>query len=387
MDWIVANDVSRESWSRLLEYANLDFALNEISRRHGAPTKKKHTENYKKQAQQIRACLLQSQEYFSAAKHSSLITSPNHAYYGMVSLASSVMLVLGDGSKSLDFVRQDSANKNHGLRFSTGVTKATAGSGLSILQNSYAEVLSAGHFRLWYETLPRTSAAYGLEQRLGKGSHVSRLAQLGSSKCFGFNDINGTKFSALRLMQFLPDLHGELGRYGARPTSSRFAHEAVVDRDGQRTDTWLIHGAGSRDALDKILASFKAPARNMDAFTANIADGADGGVVKYICRKEDNPINFSFPSARMALSFERICYADEIDTLEFVDLYVASFILSMLSRYFPDLWVSCLESNCLAAKLIERFSELLVNKAPMMALSLMSGQDCFVSSNRQPWAK
>jgi hypothetical protein len=188
-------------------------------------------------------------------------------------------------------------------------------------------------------------------------------------------------------MQFLPDLHGELGRYGSKPTSSRFAHEVVVDVKGERTDTWLIHGAGSPQELDEILASFKAPARNIDALTANIEDGANGGVVKYVCRKDDHPISFSFPSARVALSFERICYAEEIETLEFVDLYKASFVLSMLSRYFPDLWVSCLESNCLAAKLIERFSELLVNKAPVLALSLISGQDCFVSSNRQPWAK
>lgn len=387
MEWIVANDVSRESWSRLLEFANLDFSLNEISRRHGTARNTNQADNYKKQAQQIRACLLQSQEYFTAAKNSSLITSPNHAYYGMVSLASSIMLLLGDGRKSLDYLRQNPANKNHGLRFSTGATRSSAGNGLSILEESHAEILSNGHFRLWYETLPSSSAVYGLEQKHGKGSQISRLSQLGESQPLKFDKLNGSKFSALRLMKFLPDLYGELGRYKAKPDSSRFTHESVTDVNGQRTDTWLIHGAGSSDALTNILESFKVPARNLESLTVNIAEEADGGVVSYIFREQDFPINFSFPSSRVALSFERICYADEIDVIEFVDIYIASFTLSMLSRYFPDLWVSCLESNCLASKLIERFSELLVNKAPMLALSIMSGKDCFVSSNRQPWAK
>ncbi len=387
MEWIISNDVAKESWSRLLEFANIDFALNTISRRHGVPGSKKQEANYQKQAEQIRACLLQSREYFTAAKQSSLITSPNHAYYGMVSLASTIMLILGDGTKSLDFVRQSTSNKNHGLRFSSGVTKSSAGTGLSILQDSYVEVLPAGHFRLWYETLPTTYAAYGLERRYGDNSNVSGLAQLGASHCLGFKQINGRKYSTLKLMQFLPDLHGELGRYGVRPGSSRFAHELTVNEKGLRTHMWYIHGAGSPSALEGILAAFKVTARNISALSSNIEDGSDGGIVKYVEKKEDSPIQLSFPSARVSLSFDRICYAEEIKTLEFVDLYKAAFVLSMLSRYFPDLWVSCLESNCLAAKLIERFSELLVNKAPMLALSLMSGEDCFVSSNRQPWAK
>lgn len=387
MDWVVSDDVPRESWSRLLEYANSDFAFEAISKRHGVPGGNSVADNYRKQAQQIRACLLQSQEYFSAAKHSSLITSPNHAYYGMVSLASSIMLMLGDGKKALDFLRQDAKNKNHGLRFTSGVTKSTAGKGLRILEQSFAEVLSNGHFRLWYETLPLFTASHGLETRHLQGSHMSRFIQLGSSECKSFSALNGNKYSVLRLMQYLPDLHSELGRYGARLPSSRFAHEVVVDSNLNRADTWLIHGAGSPAALDDILGSFSVPARNAAALVDHIQDHADGGVVQYKWEKADEPITFHFPSSRLAMSFDRICYADDLETTEFVDFYIASFILSMLSRYYPDLWVSCLESNCLAAKLIERYSSLVKKKVPMLALSLISGRDCFISSNRPPWAK
>src|SRR5664279_4155213 len=121
MEWVTTSDVRRESWRRLLEYSNEDVAKEAIEKWHGNADRRTRA-NYKKQASQIRATILQAYEYFQAAEGSSLYTSPNHLFYGALSLASAVMLTRGNGAFSLDALRANSKNKNHGLEFSTGAT-------------------------------------------------------------------------------------------------------------------------------------------------------------------------------------------------------------------------------------------------------------------------
>jgi hypothetical protein len=105
MEWITTLDVHRETWRRLREFANPEFATEAIASVHGAGNSRT-TADYRKQAVQIRASILQASEYFDAARSSSLVTSPNHVYYGLISLASAVMLLLGDGESSFDFLRK-----------------------------------------------------------------------------------------------------------------------------------------------------------------------------------------------------------------------------------------------------------------------------------------
>ena len=122
MRWIVTDDIYAETWRRLLEFANIELTMDEIARRHGKAITKSQTDNYKKQATQARVCALQAKEYFDAARSSTLFTSPNHAYYGAVATASLMMLIFGDGQKSLDVLRADNRNNHHGLDFTTGCT-------------------------------------------------------------------------------------------------------------------------------------------------------------------------------------------------------------------------------------------------------------------------
>jgi len=387
VDWVVTDDILKETWSRLLEFANIDVAVNAIASRHGPASTSALRQNYQKQAQQIRSCLLQSREYFEAASISSLITSPNHAYYGLVALASSIMLMRGDGGKSLDIVRQDRSNRNHGMSFSTSIRRTSAISDLKILKDSFIEVRPSGNLSIWYEVLPEKILNCGKTMRVGEKSTHTTFGVVGVTPSLPFAKLVGTKKSVLDLMKYCPDLNGELRRYGVSPTCSRFNHEkSIFVRDGKVLDSWSIHGAGSPSALEELLKAFKVSARNIGSMSVNMEDGDNGGIISYEFKREDFPIALNFPSSRVSLSLENICYADEIDTHEFVDMYMTAFGLSMLARYFPDLWVSCLESNCLSAKLIEKLSAVLVKKAPMLGLSLLSGRECFISTHRQPWA-
>lgn len=388
MQWITTDNVTQETWSRLLEFSNTDIAVHNISTRHGAPKNSSEKTNYRKQAQQIRTCLLQAKEYFDAACESSLVTSPNHSYYGMISLASSVMLMLGDGRKSLDILRRDTTNRSHGLKFTTEVSSAAfAANRLELLESSYVETLLQGHFKQWYEVLPSGVNVYGKLTRVESASaRKVSLEQLGVSPSPKFSDLVGKKWSLLHLMKYLPDLNEDLRKYGVAPASSRWNIEFQMGANSSEF-VWLIHGAQSRDALDSILANFAGQARFMQGFDVHIDSTTDAGaIVRFTHVRTHEEPQYRFPCGRVALTFDQYCYAEDHDIHEFVDFYMGAFGLSMLARYYPDIWMASLDSNCLAARLIDRFTRVIAKKGPMLALSLLSGQDLFISPTRAPWA-
>jgi len=122
MEWITA-DPKRETWRRLLEFANKALAFEALVGIHGTP-KGSDRSNYKKQAEQMRAALIQAEQYFQAADAANLITSPNPLYYGAYSLSSAIMLLLGDGTMSLDYLRKNTKNASHGLFHAASIPAA-----------------------------------------------------------------------------------------------------------------------------------------------------------------------------------------------------------------------------------------------------------------------
>src|SRR5690606_31432512 len=96
-----------------------------------------------------------------------------------------------------------------------------------------------------------------------------------------------------------------------------------------------IHGAGDAAGLQAILARFAVPANAMRCLTFEGSETAGSVVAKL----EDDVRVISVPSARVGLDNETIVYATDIEFPELVDAYMVSYALSMLSRYYPDLWV------------------------------------------------
>ena len=85
------------------------------------------------------------------------------------------------------------------------------------------------------------------------------------------------------------------------------------------------------------------------------------------------------------MNHDTISYADILPTHEIIDLYLVAYQLSMLSRYFPDIWVRCIESQCRAAKLIERATEIIAKKFAVLTLSMLRGEETVISTHREPW--
>jgi hypothetical protein len=108
----------------------------------------------KKQAQQLRYCIIQAREYFAAAATVSLATKPNLLYYGTMSLALAEILFKQDGNSSLDKARGE--HRHHGLSMTVGAIPRgadlpTAAAQLRAVPMEVAGVRK-GTFELWHRS-------------------------------------------------------------------------------------------------------------------------------------------------------------------------------------------------------------------------------------------
>ncbi len=384
MEWIVTDDIAREAWRRLHEFANVELTLDYLARRNGVATTAATSKNYRKQAEQARVCVLQANEYFEAARSSSLYTSPNHLYYGLVALSSMQMLLLGDGTCSLDFRRKNPQNSNHGLRFTTGCNAASARTGLSLLESSYAEVLQHGHFLSWYSRLPKQVYLYGLFKAAIPDGEWTDFRVWGAYSVASPDSLLGRKHAALDLLQFFPDLGQDLRRYGVSVSAARTTHEVRSAADGSTRQLWIIHQLLDPSCRDDLLARFSTPPRFAEFLLPRYSPGnVVYGVEAFI--PNDPDFSLRSPESRDTLDHETIMYSDPIDTHELVDSFLVAYQLSMLSRYYPDLWVACIESHCKASQLIEQAVAVLIKKTPILTLSMLSETGLTISTHRAPW--
>ena len=382
--WITTENIPAEAWRRVLEYANLDFAISAISVLHGSAVNKNLKQNYKKQAEQIRVAILQSKEYFDAVSTSSLFTSPNHLYYGMVSLASAIMLLIGNGDKALDLLRKVPSNRHHGLNFSTNVSNASCYDGLRILDDSYVEVLRKGFFANWYDILPSKHDIYAIvETRKGNITSIRRCSE-GYERLLTSDQIVGKKYSLIRLFARLPDVYDNLVRYGYPVSASRSNFEMFFNKSNNTTTyKWRIHGAPNPTALEAILEKFKSDLSSIPYWNCSNYDNQTWCIVEFTFK--DPHVKFEWPSMRENINNDQILYESYLDTHEIVDAYMAAYTLSMLSRYYPDYWIRCLESHCMAAKAIEHFVFVMTKKFPVLALKLLTADDFVISTHKPPW--
>jgi len=386
MEWIVTDDIRRETWRRLFEFTNIDLTIEAIAARHGPPKDGSQRQNYKKQAQQVRVCVLQAKEYFDAAEASTLVTSPNHAYYGAISLASMLMLLFGDGSKSLDVLRRDNRNSHHGLHFSTGCDAKRAASGLALVDETRAEILENGHFSNWYQTLPRAEQIYAIHVTVMESSANRSYRPVGYYEIPLFNTLIGKKLTVIDLLKYLPDLSTDLFRARIGVARTKITHQVEVNVPQRRiSNVWYVHGAASLADRDAVLAGFEIAPEFMESMLYSEDDSTAGGIVRIAWRIGEPTPRFRWPSPRDNMSRDTIYYADRVETPEFVDMYLVAYQLSMLARYLPDMWISCIESQCKAAKLIESAVELIKKKLPILALSSVTPGGVTISTHLEPW--
>lgn len=384
MKWITCNNPEREVWKLLSHFKNSDFARATLESRfpNAPPAQRK---NIEKHCAQVRMSILQAEEYFVAARRTSITTSPNHLYYGIYALNTAIMLMRGGGNFALDRIRGDRKNRSHGLTATIGSNHKQASSELELMNSTRVIPEANGFFSLWHSTLPDFYSTYGITRESKGGIGQSSFRPVGKEDAANYADLSGRSVSCLELASRFPDLCHIISRLGKAADISRCTVSLFADDTNVRNE-WVIHGASSRSSFERILDRFSAPSNWVSGFSIKLTESGSGGVIEYNCPKDLYKIStFSFPSLRFDRNYEYWMFAESLDNLEAVDATLMSFALSMLSRYYPDLWISCLESRCGSSVVASDFVELYSVRYPALALSLMLDDDTFVSPRQPPW--
>src|ERR1700682_120085 len=101
---VLTRDLLGFGWANLRRFHDVAYVEGVLEQLHSIP--KKHRQNARKQARQIRLCLMQAREYADAAEAVSLVTKPTLYYYSLMSLALAEILLKQPGDSSLDMMRE-----------------------------------------------------------------------------------------------------------------------------------------------------------------------------------------------------------------------------------------------------------------------------------------
>ena len=154
---IVSENPYKEMWNQLYYFTDVGSVNRDIRERFKL-VKGEHKADTEKQAHQIAYTIMQADNYFKAAQEVDLSVKPNLIYYGMSSIANTVILYNNDGKFSLDYLRDKKKEKHHGLEDKFSPKKD--GSTEEILESISCEIYGKpggedkgephGHFKNFY---------------------------------------------------------------------------------------------------------------------------------------------------------------------------------------------------------------------------------------------
>jgi len=361
-------DVANYSWRRLAQFYNTDFTAKQISSIHCLD--KKQNGNAKKQAEQIKYCLIQAKEYFDASSTVSLATKPLLLYYCTMSLALAEILMKQTADSRLSALR---ANHNcHGLAFTFTSnplhTEALAETSSKMIAK--AQINSDGMPKGTFEVWRRSAREYPL------GGEFTQYHANGHTK--GFRAILGpvdepppvlpkNGLSLLSCLKNLPYMADSLVRWGSRLEMIR----ATVQRESkpdpvQNACTIIVHPAAP-DLLDLFASNCKMDVAYMSKM--NIKELPSGFIVTW---NPDTPHFASFPHSTCINDIDVYFTCSTENLGEFGYLYVAFHIMGNFARYYPDLWMKHIEVNSPLANAIDDLCNYATERLPLLSLSELS---------------
>ena len=253
LDKISSENIQNFAWSGLRQYHNIRITAEQHARLHNvSPT----AQNIKKQAAQLRDCLLQAKEYYDASKVVTLATKPVLMYYSVLSLAIAEILMKNNGDLSLDRARID--HNHHGLNFRTDLTKGDipdlnhSAQRLravpSVRKDATGRLQRFGTFEIWHRGA-REYPVSGYTEFVNQNDlfrqvtfrsilHPSddMLMQLGSSGV-----------SLLDCVKYIPSLILVLNRLGIKSSSVRT--HCIAKGDGTNTVTTITSSTDQKKSF------------------------------------------------------------------------------------------------------------------------------------------
>jgi len=366
----VRGDVEKYAWSGLARFRNTSYTTKYLIKTHQISNK--HKASASKQALQIRHCLIQAEEYFSAARSVSLATKPLLLYYGMMSLALAEMLTKGSGNLSLDVARQ--THKHHGLTLDVNGNPSK----LDDLQGSASALRAkpmvvsgerSATFNLWWALSEESPVCGKLVHEYDGFTRTSNSVLLSASPHENrFNPIPSSGISLLDCLLLALYLSLELADLGLRSNLVRgrvsLNHEIATN---EVTYTTFIHPADP-DLLNKAYEEFLFAPNCSESLS--VTDMTNGCSIKLQYTLPSDP-DMRFPNSFQWHDDEIFFCVANHSLNEFGVYYVATYILGNYARYYPDFWMNDIERAGPLSQITHHLLENIQYRAPLPAYGEM----------------
>ena len=361
-------NVSSFAWSSLRIFRNVEHTAAAIKSAHNLGTE--HGGNIRKQARQIRDCLVQAEEYARAAEVVTSATRPVLQYYSMMMLATAEVLFKGSGEVSLDRARE--RHDHHGLTLSVATSSGSAAkaSDLRAKPVLFGGQDRRGTFSLWH-TVSRLNPLCGpYVTKLEAGGQITRTCEI----ILQAPDqsppvVPQAGLTLLECLQHIPGVQSHVRVMGSTPRHARASVSAV--RQANKTDVTTVnfHPHPEADTLSAVyerissapqdaLKAFNYPSGRAYTFTRLDGEEHELSAPNGVTLGDDT---YFWPSSD-----------DETHLNYFGWLYVAAFILGAYARYYPDKWMRDIEEATYLAAASDAFYRIAAEHGPLATLSEIS---------------
>ncbi len=363
-----ANDIADFAWSRLGKYQNIESTANLISSLHRLDSK--HATHARAQAEQIRYCLAQAKEYWTAANAVSLVTRPVLLYYCTMSLALAEILLKQTGESRLAKLREQ--HNCHGLQLTVHSAPKPDDAFRTIASVLVAKPqlgsLSSprGTFEIW-----RRSAREHPICGLVTTTFPDRGTETGFEVIlWPFDtptpDLPLSGISLHSCVTHLPYMGDVLGHVGARLEMVRATvAKSRFTATGTPTLSITIQPAPS-DLIDQFGTLVKAEAAVVNY--VDIREFTSGYSVNYPL-DPNLPRFHSYPEAIMLNTEDTYFSCSDHKLGEFGYIYAALHICGNFARYYPDLWVKHVERSSALSIVVDELCTNAFKRLPLLSLS------------------
>jgi len=362
-----AADIGKYAWGRLAYFQNVEAVTRQIMELHLLPDA--HRNNARKQATQIRQCLMQAREYYEAARTVSLATRPVLLYYAIMSLALTEILMKQSADSRLEKLRE--SHGCHGLQLvianaiSPSDNLCDVATALRAKPQTAANGSARGTFEIWR----RSSRELPIVGQWSTPNDGTNTATIGPrAMIFGADAEPGpypdNGLSLLDALQGLPQMTEALGTYGVMPKLVRATCAANWEHaDQEHTISIMVHPSARE---------------SMDAFMSLVAF-APCGIHRIHITEFPGGLHLEFPATinvpvrlpwGICTDISNSWFSTRQESLnEFGLIYVALHIAGNFARYYPEKWLSHIEVSSPLALVIDRLTEVAFDRVPLLIAS------------------
>jgi len=360
---IYSDNPEKTLWWMLAGYKNIDKVSEEIISRHSS------SDNAKKQAKQIKHCLEQAEEYFQAASVTSIATQPLVLYYGMVSLSWALVLYKATGDYALD--RLNSDHLEHGLSrplFQYSSRHTPLPDLLTEVETTVSP-LTGSELRGTFGLLAQHSRLEPSSALLTKldGTVVVTMRSLFEAKSTkNMVELAGRVLSLKDFFFQTPDMGPFLSELGIRPSFAVVTQFTCQLRTDNSVLIDLMTSRCNEAEINSLEASFRA-------LPGWIVRRLPSGVHARLHYQEGRRTGPG-PIVSETVHGHRYIYLPKDDLLPDPARFLgAMFLLGMLVRYFPHVWMHFIDNRHPIVDAVEAFLPIAKRTFPTLILNNLTG--------------